>query len=125
MRRSLLLPACLFLIAICPAARAQHPWEPCCSTYPIYTCPPGYLSFPAPPRDLAIYAGCFGCGHGCCDSEHACGVITPNPYSCCFYGRTISNYALITPVGAAFPGHLPAPTPVPAAEKLPKPPTPK
>ncbi len=38
-----------------------------------------------------------------------------NPYECCFYGRSLSNYALVTkPVGVPAPGKavLPPPTPV-------------
>jgi hypothetical protein len=61
--------------------------------------------------------GCSSCGHGNCDGSVACGQITPNPYSCCFYGVTLSNYGLITPLrGTAAPGKLP--TPLPAAEKI-------
>jgi hypothetical protein len=129
MRRSFLLPACLLLVAACPAARAQYPWEQCCSTYPVYLCPPGYLGYPIPPYELATYGGnnggCSGCSHGGCDTEYGCGQVTPNPYSCCFYGVTLSNYALVTPLSAVLPGHLPTLAPPRPAEKLTKPPTPK
>jgi hypothetical protein len=123
MRRSFLLTVSLLLLAACSSARAQHPDQPCCSTYPIYLCPPGYLSYPAPPRDLTIATGWNSCWHGCCDGgATACGVITPNPYSCCFYGVTLSNYALVTPPAAlqGVPGRLPV-LPATPAEKLPNP----
>jgi hypothetical protein len=135
--RRLLLPACLLLLAICPTSRADfHDGGPdCCSTYPIYLCRPGYLSYPMPPRELALYDNGTGSNNGCgCSSGcggngngngYACGVITPNPYTCCFYGVTLSNYGLITPYHGAgvivSPSRLPALPPLPGAEKLPAP----
>jgi hypothetical protein len=125
MRHSYLASACFLLLVVSPAVRAGGPGPDCCSTYPIYLCPPGYLGYPAPPRDLNIYQGCFGCSCNS-DSATACARITPNPYSCCFYGITVSNYGLITPlsaINAVAPSKLPAPLPAP--EKLPAPTTPK
>jgi len=125
--RRLLLPTCLLLFATCPTTRADFPGESdCCSTYPVYLCRPGYLSYPKPPYELGPYENCTGCNHGCRGPAYACGVITPNPYSCCFYGVTLSNYGLITPLRStapsAAPSRLPAlPPPLPAPEKLPKP----
>jgi hypothetical protein len=134
--RRLLLPACLLLLAACPTSRADfHDGGPdCCSTYPIYICRPGYLSFPKPPYELGAYDNGTGSNYGCgCSSgcaggnSYACGVITPNPYTCCFYGVTLSNYGLITPYhgagGIVSPSRLPSlpPLPTPAPEKLPTP----
>jgi hypothetical protein len=124
--RRLILPACLLLFALSPASRADFPGPECCSTYPIYTCQPGFLGYPAPPRELASsFENCTGCNHGrgCGSSAFACGRITPNPYSCCFYGRTISNYGLITPVGSIINGGVPGRLPgqLPPGEKLPAP----
>jgi hypothetical protein len=62
MRHSLLVPACLLILAAGSAARAEFPGPDCCSTYPTFTCPPGYLGYPAPPRNLAIYSGWQDCG---------------------------------------------------------------
>jgi hypothetical protein len=128
----------LLLLATCSTSRAGadfHDGGPdCCSTYPIYLCRPGYLSYPKPPYELGAYDngygsnyGC-GCNHGCGgDPAYACGVITPNPYTCCFYGVTLSNYGLITPYHGAgvitSPSRLPALPPLPNAEKLQTPPT--
>jgi hypothetical protein len=129
--RRLLLPTCLLLFATCPTSRADFNdgGPDCCSTYPIYLCRPGYLSFPKPPYELGAYGAyenCTGCNHGCGGNAYACGVITPNPYTCCFYGVTLSNYGLISPyhgpAGSANPSRLPAlPPPLPAPEKLPTP----
>jgi hypothetical protein len=138
--RRLLLPTCLLLFTACPTTRADYPGPECCSTYPIYLCRPGFLSYPIPPYELGPYENCTGCNHGCHGPAHACGVITPNPYTCCFYGVTLSNYGLITPLHdgpaagaphtatAPAPSALPALPPVPtvpekttAPEKLPKP----
>jgi hypothetical protein len=129
MRRTLLATASLFLFVASPAARADFPGPgpECCSTYPIYLCQPGYLGYPAPPRELDLSENCTGCNHGCnsCGGATACGRITPNPYSCCFYGVTLSNYGLITPLrspSANAPSRLPGlPRTLPATEKLPKP----
>jgi hypothetical protein len=134
MRHSYLASACFLLLVASPAVRAGmpgpgvgFPGPDCCSTYPIYLCQPGYLGYPAPPRDLNIYQGCFGCGNGCFDnseSASACGRITPNPYSCCFYGITVSNYSLITPLSAVnglSPINVPAVPALPKPEKLPEP----
>jgi hypothetical protein len=125
MHRQSFTVACLLLLIACPLATAQHPGPECCSTYPIYLCPPGYLGFPAPPRPLALYENCTGCNHGCSETAYSCGRITPNPYSCCFYGVTLSNYGLISPLRpastTATPSRLPALPAVPAPEKLPEP----
>jgi hypothetical protein len=127
--RRLLLPTCLLLFAACPASRAEFPGaDPeCCSTYPIYLCRPGFLSYPKPPYPLGPVENCTGCNHCGHDPAYGCGVITPNPYACCFYGVTLSNYGLVTPyhgpAAKAVPSVLPALPPVPAPpEKLPKPP---
>jgi hypothetical protein len=121
--RQTLLPACLLVFLACPAVRADFPGPDCCSTYPIYLCPPGFLSYPAPPRALAPFENCGGCCNGD-DSAWSCGVITPNPYTCCFYGVTLSNYGLITPLRSmpgTVPSRLPVLPPAVPAEALPKP----
>jgi hypothetical protein len=130
MRQSYLASACFLLLVVSPAVRAGSPGPgagfpgpDCCSNYPIYLCPPGYLGYPAPPRDLNVYQGCFGCDSGCFNgSASSCCRITPNSYSCCFYGITLSNYGLITPL-SAISGLNPQPLPpaTKAPEKLPEP----
>jgi hypothetical protein len=130
MRHTLLASASLLLLIACSNAQAGHPGfsDPnCCSTYPIYLCQPGFLGYPKPPYELTspYYQNCDGCNHGYSETAYACGQITPNPYSCCFYGVSLSNYGLITPLGAVkgiTSGEFaPAPKLKPEPEKLPKP----
>jgi hypothetical protein len=125
MRRHSLALACLLLAT--PLALAEHTGPDCCSTYPVYLCPPGYLGYPIAPYPLANFENCSGCYHGCWQTAYGCGRVTPNPYSCCFYGVTLSNYGLISPLRPAAttlpaPSRLPALPPVPIPEKLPEPP---
>jgi hypothetical protein len=111
MRRTLLASASLFLFLACPAVRADSPGPDCCSTHPVYLCQPGFMGYPAPPHDLASYDDCGGCHRGCGRVAVGCGMILPNAYSCCFYGVTLSNYGLITPLHTATSG-IPARLPV-------------
>ena len=130
--RRFLIPACLLLLAAGAQARAGGPGHDyCCSNYPVYLCPPGYLGWPAPPGEYAPNGAC-GNTRGWCDYDYVyghgyvgCPYITPNAYSCCFYGVTLSNYALVTPLAATLPG-VPKPLPVlppphVKPEKLPEP----
>jgi hypothetical protein len=123
MRKAIFVPACLLLLAASSAVRADYPSPDCCSTYPIYLCQPGYLGWPAPPRELSTFENCTGCNHGY-GGATACGRIVPNPYTCCFYGVTLSNYGLITPLhakAATTPSRLPLLPPAMPPEKLPEP----
>ena len=85
------------------------------------------MGYPAPPHELAAYDSCSGCNHGCGAVATACGRITPNSYSCCFYAVTLSNYGLITPLrttSAHVPAQLPS-LPAPReTDKITKPATP-